>query len=210
MTEDDLSTEQLFERDFLLDAKKLMMRFNKDGSPGLCTHNLFNEDQDMILNALRQAGLDNEEKDPVKVIMYPVYLDGNDNLLGLKYYDAIQGCHMGVFPSYYEPWGYTPLESAALGVPAITTDLAGFGRFIRKKSVELKREDKGGIYILDRYNRDENDVVEDFSEILYDYAQLHRKARVEQKMEAKELSELADWKVLVENYIKAHNMALSK
>jgi len=210
MTEDEMSTDQLFDKDFTLDAKKLMMRFNKPGMPQLCTHNLINEDQDAIISAFRQAGLDNEESDPVKVISYPVYLDGNDNLLGLKYYDALQGCHLGVFPSYYEPWGYTPLESAALGVPAVTTDLAGFGRFIRKRIHELKKEDTGGIYILDRYNRDEKDVVEDFSEILYNYAQLHRKGRVEEKMEAKELSELADWKVLVDNYIEAHNLALKR
>jgi glycogen(starch) synthase len=144
------------------------------------------------------------------VIFYPVYLDGNDNLLSLKYYDALQGCHLGVFPSYYEPWGYTPLESAALGVPSVTTDLAGFGRFIRQEKQKLGKKEASGIFILDRMKKTEAEVIAQFSDILYKYAQLRRKDRVEQKMEAKELAELADWKVLIHNYAKAHNMALQR
>jgi len=171
---------------------------------------LFNEDDDEIIKAFHDNGLLNRQEDSVKVINYPVYLDGNDNLLGLKYYDAIQGSHFGIFPSYYEPWGYTPLESAALGVPALTTDLAGFGRFIKAKMEELEQTDKGGIFVLDRYGRDDGEVVNDFTEILKNYVSLRRKDRVEQKMQAKELCEYADWKKLIENYIRAHNLAIEK
>ncbi len=210
LTQNSLSKETIFDKEFLLEIKKQRLQFSRAGNPLLSTHYLFNENDDQITSAFRQNGLHNRKEDAVKVIQYPVYLDGNDNLIGLKYYDAIQGCHLGVFPSYYEPWGYTPLESAALGVPAVTTDLAGFGRFIRKKIKDLDSADKGGIFILERFNRDEEQVVKDFVDILYHYSQLHRKDRVEQKMYAKELSEFADWKVLVDNYIRAHNLALTR
>ena len=195
----------MLDPDFVADARKLRIRFVSEGKPALCTHYLYNEEDDSIIKGFNEAGLTNTKEDKVKVICYPVYLDGNDNLLSLKYYDALQGCHLGIFPSYYEPWGYTPLESAALGVTALTTDLAGFGRFIQNKL-----NDKGGMYILKRFNRSEEEEVEDFAKILLEYSKLTHNERVQQKIKAKELAMHADWKVLVENYIKAHNLALQK
>lgn len=207
MKDGDIKPEDIFDDEFLNDAKKLKLQFIRQGSPFLSTHYLENERDDPIINEFGKNGLLNRADDKVKVIFYPVYLDGNDNLISLKYYDALQGCHLGVFPSYYEPWGYTPLESAALGVPALTTDFAGFGRYIR---AEIKDSDQGGIFILDRYNRDETDSIKRFADILYSYSGLNKKERVEQKMRAKELAEVADWRVMIENYIKAHNLALEK
>ena len=201
---DRVRMEQLFDKDFLGEARKFRIRFARQGTPPLATHYLYNENDDSIIKNFRQSGLLNRKEDRVKSILYPVYLDGNDSLLGLKYYDAIQGCHLGVFPSYYEPWGYTPLESAALGVPSLTTDFAGFGRFIAEKA----KGQKSGIYVLHRMGRSEDEEVNEFTEILSSYAKLSHNERVELKMKAKELAELADWKVLIENYIKAHNMAL--
>jgi glycogen synthase len=210
MIDKEFTKESVFNHDFLIEAKKHMLRFNKEGSPNLCTHYLFNEHDDSIVRAFNDNGLLNRKEDLVKVIDYPVYLDGNDNLLGLKYYDALQGCHLGVFPSYYEPWGYTPLESAALGVPAITTDLAGYGRFIKAIKKGKGQEKNGGIFILDRLNQKYENIVQNFTDILYDYTQLYRKDRVEQKIIAKELAEYADWRILIENYVEAHNLALKK
>ncbi len=125
-------------------------------------------------------------------------------MLDLSYYDAILGCHLEVFPSYYEPWGYTPLESAALGVPAITTDLAGYGRFIKDKT------EKGGIYDLDRMGKTDYETVTQFVQILLNYCKMHKKERVAQKIRAKNLSTLADWNIFINNYIEAHNLALEK
>ncbi len=210
LTDNNFTKDSIFSKDFLLEVRKQKLQFSRQGNPLLSTHYLFNENDDPITKAFRQNGLLNRKEDFVKVVQYPVYLDGNDNLTGLKYYDAIQGCHLGVFPSYYEPWGYTPLESAALGVPAMTTDLAGFGRFIKNKLVEQEEDGKGGIFILERFGRDEEQVVKDFTDILLHYSQLRRKDRVEQKMLAKELSEFADWKVLVGNYIRAHNLSIDR
>ncbi len=195
----------LFDKEFLLEAKKLRINFQKRDNPLLVTHNLPYEEQDIIVNALLAAGLDNKEDDRVKMVFYPVYLTGIDGLIDLPYYDAIVGCHLGVFPSYYEPWGYTPLESAAFGVPSLTTDLGGFGRFLMQKGAPNE-----GVFILKRFHVSEEETVEHFTELLYNYCKLTAKGRVRQKIIAKELSNLADWKELVNNYFEAHNIAIGK
>ncbi|MGM5482375.1 MAG: glycogen/starch synthase [Nanobdellota archaeon] len=202
---EDLDCMKLFDEESTQDINSFRNKFVGGNQPLLCTHKLDDEQNDAILNAFKDAGLNNSEEDKVKVIFYPVYLDGFDRLLELKYYKAIQACHLGVFPSYYEPWGYTPLESAGLGVPSITTDLAGFGRFIQEKE---GKDEQNGIYVIERLNKKYEETVGQLSDVLYNYSCLKRKQRVEQKMEAKKLAELADWKLLIQNYINAHNKAL--
>ncbi|MBN2457531.1 glycosyltransferase [Candidatus Woesearchaeota archaeon] len=203
---DDLESFSLFSEDERNDLKKYILKFNTKGGPFLSTHNIYNEENDLMIRGFKEAGLLNREEDRVKVILFPVYLDGFDEILKLKYYDAIQGCHMGIFPSYYEPWGYTPLESAALGVPAITTDLAGFGRFIKKSS----DPEKGGIFVLNRMNKSDDESENELTNLLHNFTLLKRKDRVEQKMSAKALSELADWKNFARFYIEAHNLSLTR
>ncbi len=205
MNKNDALTESL-NADFVIELKKLAAKFKKVGMPGLCTHNISDEDNNLIIKAFKSAGLLNREDDKVKVVLYPVYLNGSDGLLNLKYYDALSGCHLGVFPSYYEPWGYTPLESAALGVPSVTTDLAGFGRFIKQK----QEFSKGGIFVLNRFNEEDSKAIGQLSEIMRSYVKKNQKERVEQKLIAKKLSEYADWKRLIANYIKAHNISIEK
>ncbi|MBU0535715.1 MAG: glycosyltransferase [Nanoarchaeota archaeon] len=195
----------LFDKNFLLELKKIKINFEKKGNPLVVTHNLPFEDQDPIIWNFLNTGLDNKEDDKVKVIFYPVYLTGVDGLIDLPYYEAITGCHLGVFPSYYEPWGYTPLESAALGVPSLTTDLGGYGRFLQSKG-----QTNNGVFILNRFGKSEEDVINHFTDILHSYTLLDEKGRVREKIMAKECSNLADWKELISNYFKAHDMAVDK
>jgi len=110
---------------------------------------------------------------------------------------------IGVSPSYYEPWGYTPLETAALGVPSITTDLAGFGRFLNKQ-----QGGKSGIYILERYGKQYEEMITQFTGQLYDYAQLRQPQRVQEKIAAKRFAAMADWSLLVNNYLTAYDIAM--
>ena len=194
---------QLFTDTFLKEIKKDLAAFERKGDPPLSTHNL--EDNNLILSALRSNGLLNNISDNVKVIIEPIYLDGTDGFIDLSYYDAMIGCHLGIFLSYYEPYGYTPLESAALGVPAITTDMSGFGKFIKSKNPENK-----GIYVLNRSGINEEDFIKNFVQILYDYSKQPHSQRVNCKIKAKYLSTFADWKVLGENYANAHKKALEK
>lgn len=206
MSDKDMRNLDLFDADESRDIASFKARLNRN-EPLLSTHVLHDEANDPIVNNLRNVGITNKKEDRVKAVFYPVYLNGSDGLLNLKYYDAIQACHLGVFPSYYEPWGYTPLESAALGVPAITTDLAGFGRYIRTKR---GNENEKGIFVIDRLDKSYDESCEALANIMYDYTKLRRKDRVEQKMVAKKLAEYADWSKLAKNYIKAHNFALKR
>ena len=118
---------------FLMNMRKNRFSLNREGIPTVCAYNLDNEWDNEIIKLLLEEGLNNSEENPIKVILYPTDLNNNNTLIEMGLYDCISGCHLTVLPSYYEPWGYTPLESAAVGVSTITTDLAGFGRYIEKK-----------------------------------------------------------------------------
>lgn len=203
--EENVHEKGFFSLDFLKEAKKLKINFEKKGNPLIVTHNLPDEQHDAIIRACLDTGLDNKEDDKVKVIFYPVYLTGVDGLVDLPYYEAITGCHLGLFPSYYEPWGYTPLESAAFGVTSLTTDLGGFGRFLMEKGTY-----DTGVYVLKRFGVSEDETVEHFTNLLLNYVKLDEKGRVREKIMAKELSSLADWKELIQNYFEAHNLAVQR
>ena len=101
------------------------------GGP-IATHRLNYEASDPILQTCNRLGFRNAPQNKVFVIFIPAYLDGFDGLINIPYYEALSGCDLGVFPSYYEPWGYTPLESAAYAVPTVTTDQAGFGVWVQQ------------------------------------------------------------------------------
>ncbi|NJL43757.1 MAG: hypothetical protein HC945_00310 [Nitrosarchaeum sp.] len=206
LTRDESVKEIALSKEFLQELRRDMVHFKRGGNPPICTHHVESEHTDPIINSLLSRGLDNKPDDKVKVVVYPAYLDGSDALVNLPYYDALTGCHLGVFPSYYEPWGYTPLDSAASGVPAITTDLAGFGRFIQKKMPSEKK----GIYVVQRYQRSYEESVQQLYEILRHYANLGHAERVQEKIAAKTLSGLADWKFFIRYYIEAHNLALER
>ncbi len=183
-----------------------LARFKRSGNPLIVTHELENQ-SDVILEALISARLINLPEDRVKVVYYPTYLGEDDKLLNLSMQEALQGCHLGVFPSYYEPWGLTPLESAADGVAAITSDLSGVGRFL----TQMPRDpDYPGIFIVNRFNRNDNLACAQLTDILYKYSQLSRKERVENKINARKLADSCDWKDLVLNYLRAHNAALKQ
>ena len=104
-----------------------------DTSPLRSTHELSDPNNDPVINVLNHTGIKNNPDQKVKIIFIPVYLNGNDGIVDLKYYDLLLGFDLTVFPSYYEPWGYTPLESLAFSVPTVTTSLAGFGTWIKDK-----------------------------------------------------------------------------
>ncbi|MGM5481316.1 MAG: glycogen/starch synthase [Nanobdellota archaeon] len=176
------------------------VRRTKD--PLLSTHEI-DEDNDAIIRACRENGLHNKSDDKVKVVFIPAYLDGRDGILNMTYYEAISGCHLGIFPSYYEPWGYTPLESVAHGVPAITTSLTGYGQHMKDKIVGSKK----GLYIVER-SKEKDSVVDSLYRIFFHFASLDTNSRVARKINAHALSSYADWRQLVRYYLDAHNKAL--
>ncbi len=206
LCQEETTKENLFEEATLFEIERKLHRMQrKDENPPLSTH-YFNSISDEIMDKIQGAELFNREEDKVKVIYYPTYLTGHDGLSNLSYEEALEACHMGVFPSFYEPWGYTPLEAAALGVSSVTTDLAGFGRF--RLNLKIKKE-RPGIYILERKNKVDEEIIDDLYSFLYGFMKTSRKERVENKIEARKIAAAADWRSFVSYYIKAHNEALN-
>ena len=203
--DEDITTENIISDNYLFEIEKKLMRLNReDKNPPISTHELTG-DNDRILNSLREHGLTNKEEDPVKVVYYPIYLTGHDGLSNLNYQEALEACHLGVFPSFYEPWGYTPLEAAALGVASVTTDLAGFGRY--RQTLEEK-PGKEGVYVLERLGKNDGRSINDLTDFMHSFSKFDRKGRVDNKIEARKIAAKADWKDFVEKYIEAHNQSL--
>ena len=203
----DITRDTLFQKDFLAEIRPKIRRLKRKGNPPLSTHLLFNEDSDAIIQTLKSVGLDNGPEDKVKVIFYPIYLTGADRLLDTSYYESMSGSHLGVFPSYYEPWGYTPLEAAALGVSSVTTDLAGFGRYL---CTECEQGKYPGVFVLERYGKKDDDVIQQLTDFMSRFAHYSTKQRIENKIQAYKTAAAADWKTFVDRYIKAHNLAIEK
>lgn len=198
-------TKELLTADVFADLGPKLRRLKRKGTPSLSTHELYDANTDPILNALKANNLLNRAEDNVKVVFYPTYLSGADGLLDTSYYESMQGAHLGVFPSYYEPWGYTPLEAAALGVSSVTTDLAGFGQYI---CAECKQERIPGIFVLPRMKKSTQEIVESLKEMLHKFASFSAKERTDNKIMAQKIAATADWKEFVKRYVEAHNKAV--
>jgi glycogen(starch) synthase len=112
--------------------KRRIYNLTRETLPPVVTHNVVDDATDPILSQIRRLGLFNSDHDRVKIVFHPEFINSNNPLFGLDYDDFVRGCHLGVFPSYYEPWGYTPAECTVMGVPSITTNLSGFGCFMEE------------------------------------------------------------------------------
>jgi glycogen(starch) synthase len=187
-----------------LESLEANFHTKKDKTPPLSAFDL-NYDNDEILEALWEKGLKNREEDRVKVVFYPTYLSIGDKLLSMDYNDAIVASSAGIFPSYYEPWGYTPVETAANGALSITTDLAGFGQYLKENTQDYERK---GIRVLERHNREEGEVADDLAEMIDEIVGYSKTEITERKHNARKLAQMTSWKKLGENYREAHEKAL--
>lgn len=195
----------LLEETAQMALKRQHHAWQRHGWPPVCTHDLIHEGQDAILHQLRTCQLFNAPDDPVKVVYHPEFLTGTSPLLGLDYDQFVRGTHLGVFPSYYEPWGYTPMECAALGVPSITSDLAGFGSYIER---QLPDHEERGLMIARRHGLSFDESATDLVERLQSFLALGRRERIELRNRVEGTSDQFDWGILTSNYSKAHTMAV--
>jgi hypothetical protein len=140
----------------------------------------------------------------VSVVFVPYYLDGNDPLFGKTYYDLLIGMDVTVFPSYYEPWGYTPLESCAFHVPTITTSLAGFGEWASRQ------KERYGVIVIDRNDSNFDEVAEHIADDVLRFARLTPEEALRARKEAADVAKKADWKHFFKYYRKAYEIALKK
>ena len=170
------------------------------------SHYLMDPEYDIITRRLREVALNNSVGDKVKVYFIPSYLNGDDGIFNMKYYDLLAGLDLTVFPSYYEPWGYTPLESLAFKVPTLTTTLAGFGVWVN----EHYKKEHPGISIIERNDSNYDDVVDGVIARMKEIANLDKAGRQVYMSNAKEVSEIALWENNIVYYKQAYSEALEK
>ncbi|KAF9466688.1 glycogen synthase [Collybia nuda] len=198
--------ELLSEEDQVL-LKRRTFALKRNSLPPVTTHNMADDANDPILNQIRRVKLFNASSDRVKIVFHPDFLNSNNPILGLDYEEFVRGCHLGVFPSYYEPWGYTPAECTVMGIPSVTTNLSGFGCFMQDL---IERPQDEGCYIVDRRMQSVEDSVTQLTDHMFTFCSKTRRQRINQRNRVERLSPLLDWKNLGIEYSKARQLALRR
>jgi glycogen synthase len=168
------------------------------------THRLVNEEQDEIIQFLLRRNLLNREEDKVKIVYHPDFINSTSPLFGMDYGQFVRGCHLGIFPSYYEPWGYTPLECMASGVPAVTSDLSGFGDYLLRN---MPDHEKGGMFVVERGKRTFDWSAKQLAAFLYKFLIQDRRSRIQQRNQVENYSAAFDWENLIRYYEQAYAIA---
>ena len=175
----------------------------------MITHWLHNMSHDNVLGMLKYNDMWNRKEDKVKLIFAPCYLNGSDGLLDMLYYEALIAKDLTVYPSYYEPWGYTPLESVAFKVPCITTDLAGFGLWANSvKGAYSEIED--GVKTIHRTDYNYSEVADVIKDTVVKYSQFTPAQVKKARTAAEKLSKKALWSEFIKYYYEAYDIALRK
>ena len=173
------------------------------------THWLHNMSHDNVLGMMKYYDMHNQKDDKVKVIFLPCYLDGSDGIVDLTYYDVVLGNDLCIYPSYYEPWGYTPLEAIAFKVPCITTDLAGFGLWANTvfgKDGELE----DGVKVIHRTDYNYSEVADNIKDTVAEFSNMTKKQIETCRKNADALSKKALWSEFIKYYYEAYDIALRK
>ncbi|MBX7243420.1 MAG: glycosyltransferase [Bacteroidia bacterium] len=189
---------------FRLRLRRTLQTWKSKENPPVVTHDLKHPESDDILLFLNRVKLQNQKINPVKIIYHPDFISPMNPLFGMEYSDFVRGCHLGVFPSYYEPWGYTPLECVCSGVPSVTSDLSGFGDYVLDT---LPDHNEKGIYVVNRKNQSFEDAAEELANVMMEFVQLSRRDRIQLRNRVESTSEHFDWKNLAEHYDMAYSLA---
>lgn len=196
-------------RDARADLKEVIENDIKTTSPlqmPFITHWMNLMDQDKVLNYISHAGFTNQATEKLKILFVPCYLDGRDGIFNKPYYDLLIGMDATVYPSYYEPWGYTPLESVAFGIPTVTTNLAGFGLWA-EKSVSGKNI-SDGVAVIDRTDFNYFDVADAITTSILSLVKKSNKEAEEIRKRCFELAKKAEWSKFIVYYQTAFSDAL--
>jgi alpha-glucan phosphorylases len=187
--------------------KELLAKLGGNGSLYTTqTSHYLMDDYDIVMRSLRQLNLNNHTGSKVDVFFIPTYLNGDDGIFNMRYYDLLVGMDLTVFPSYYEPWGYTPLESLAFSVPTTTTSLAGFGLWVR----EHCEEPHPGIAVIERNDANYSEVVDNVVARIREVAGLPAEGLAAWRENAKKVSEIALWRNNIVYYEEAYTQAIDK
>ena len=173
------------------------------------THWLHEMSHDNVLGMMKFYDMHNRKDEKVKVIFLPCYLDGKDGILNMTYYDIVLGNDLCIYPSYYEPWGYTPLEAIAFKVPCITTDLAGFGQWVNSE-VGHEGQIKDGVKVIHRTDYNYSEVADAIKDTVAEFSAMTKKQVSDARSAAEKLSKKALWSEFIKYYHEAYDIALRK
>ena len=199
--------EDLLDEYAAVRLKRMMYALHEGPPPTIITHDLLNQDADPVLQHLRSRGLWNLPEDRVKIVYHPEFMMATSPLLGLEYDQFVRGCHLGVFPSYYEPWGYTPLECIVRGVPAITSDLSGFGTYVQEN---LADHEDGGLYVARRNHTPFQETVHQVAAWIYGLTRMSRRQRIALRNTTESYADHFDWTRLINHYNDAYRLAFDR
>lgn len=196
-------------RQDLQERLALNMPFDTPLEVPMITHWLHNMSHDNVLNMLKYYNMWNQKEDKVKLIFLPCYLTGNDGIFNMTYYDLVLGNDLCIYPSYYEPWGYTPLEAVAFKVPCITTDLAGFGLWANSVKGGYS-ELTDGVKVIHRTDYNYSEVADAIKDTIADFSNMSPADVKKCRMAAENLSKKALWSEFIKYYEEAYDCALRK
>ncbi len=185
--------------------RRTVQTWKTNSKPKVVTHLLKQEDD--IIRNLQRTGLMNNAEDKVKIVYHPDFIVSTNPLFGLDYGQFVRGCHLGVFPSYYEPWGYTPLECMARGVPTVTSDLSGFGDYM----MQIMRDyEQWGVSVVNRKTQNYQESAEQLANLLFKFVQQSQRDRITQRNRVESIADTFDWSNLRSYYDTAHELAVLK
>mgnify|MGYP000623798739 FL=1 len=188
-----------------LRLRRTVQTWKTKSRPKVVTHLLKQEDD--IIRNLHRTQLLNNADDKVKVVYHPDFIVSTNPLFGLDYGQFVRGCHLGVFPSYYEPWGYTPLECMARGVPTVTSDLSGFGDYM----MQIMRDyEQWGVSVVNRKTQNYQESAEQLANMLFKFTQQSQRDRITQRNRVESIADTFDWSNLRGYYDTAHELAVMK
>jgi glycogen(starch) synthase len=188
-----------------LRLRRTVQTWKTNSRPKVVTHLLKQEDD--IIRNLHRTHLLNNAEDKVKVVYHPDFIVSTNPLFGLDYGQFVRGCHLGVFPSYYEPWGYTPLECMARGVPTVTSDLSGFGDYM----MQIMRDyEQWGVSVVNRKTQTYGESAEQLASLLFKFVQQSQRDRITQRNRVESIADTFDWSNLRGYYDTAHELAVMK
>ncbi|HOA73310.1 MAG TPA: glycogen/starch synthase [Phycisphaerae bacterium] len=197
--------EDLIDEFSMVRIKRMGYAWRQGPPPTIVTHDLVDDANDQVLNHLRHRNLLNWPDDPVKVVFHPQFITSTSPVLGLEYDQFVRGCNLGVFPSYYEPWGYTPMECVIRGIPAITSDLSGFGAYVMS---HFPDHDDNGIFVARRRGATFASTTAQVTSWLYALTRMSRRERIAQRNRVESHAEHFDWSNMSQYYRAACRRAL--
>ncbi|HEX2731892.1 MAG TPA: glycosyltransferase [Polyangiaceae bacterium] len=204
---EDVKLDELADEYWMVRYRRTRYAFKSNRLPFITTHVLQNEATDPVLRKIQQLGLNNAKDDPVKIVYHPQFINSVNPLWHMEYEHFVRGCHLGIFPSSYEPWGYTPLECVCMGVPAITSDLSGFGRYLADVHPD---HDRHGITVLGRREQDFGASARELANRLLAFCRLNRRQRIALRNAVEAHSHSFDWDRLGHAYHRAHHLAMER